>query len=203
MLSANDITAKADGFRILSRVFILEADDKLISALQDKDLHETFSFVKNSPFLKEGLAKLDVYLAGPIDLQSLRVAFAALFLGPGTLKAPRWGSVYQSPTGVLMPSEILHIRAFYARFGLAVENSAEPDDSIAFELGFLGYLYDALAKEADEDMRKLISEAIIEFREENLDLWVGKFAEAVIQGDTSGFYTGFALILKALIPCKL
>jgi TorA maturation chaperone TorD len=66
--------------------------------------------------------------------------YAALFGGPGQLRAPPWESVYRTKEKLLFGEPEAAVRHFYRSFGLSSVATTEPADHVALELAFLGRL---------------------------------------------------------------
>jgi len=126
----------------------------------------------------------------------LLVEYGRLFLGPGTLPCPPYGSMYLD--GVVMGPSALDAVRRYQDDGLKVHASwREPPDHIAVELGFMARLSAAYSRadDADEDAdaaRLLRIQA--EFLRDHLGRWAPLFAERLGQATSCHlfrFLSGF------------
>lgn len=122
----------------------------------------------------------DVERRGPDDVASeLRLEYGRLFLGPGTLLCPPYGSMYLD--GAVMGPSTLDVVRRYRGEGLKADASwREPPDHIAVELGFMARLSAAYcqATDAGEDVgasRLLRIQA--EFLRDHLGRWGPLFSE--------------------------
>lgn len=122
----------------------------------------------------------DVERRGSGDVASeLLVEYGRLFLGPGTLLCPPYGSIYLDGT-VMGPSTLDVVRR-YRDEGLKADASwKEPPDHIALELGFMARLSAAHSRAADasetvEAARLLRIQS--DFLRDHLDRWGPLFAE--------------------------
>jgi TorA maturation chaperone TorD len=106
--------------------------------------------------------------------RALLLEYGRLFLGPGPLPCPPYGSLYLD--GVLMGPSALEALRLYREHGLAVPESwREPADHIAVELSFMAHLSAATQKAIT---RKGVTEAerLLESQEMFLDRHLGRWA---------------------------
>lgn len=121
-----------------------------------------------------------------------------LFVGPGSLKAPPWESVYRSKDRIVFGPETLAVRKFFQSYGLEVQLlNKEPDDHIGLELEFMAYLSEeALAAyEAGEDATDLL-EGTERFLHEHLEQWVPNFCDDVEKEAQTDFFVGLAKLTR-------
>ncbi|OFW53549.1 MAG: hypothetical protein A2146_00745 [Actinobacteria bacterium RBG_16_67_10] len=140
---------------------------------------------------------LDVERRGAGDVASeLLVEYCRLFLGPGAVPCPPYGSVYLD--GVLMGASTLDAVRRYRGEGLKADASwREPPDHIAVELGFMARLSAAhcQATDANETME---AERLLriqgEFVRDHLGRWGPLFAERLSEATSCHlfrFLSGF------------
>jgi len=128
--------------------------------------------------------------AGPVAAELL-MEYCRLFLGPGGVPCPPYGSVYLDGGCVMGPST-LDARSRYQSAGLNVSGSwKEPPDHICVELDFMVRLSGAcsLAAEGDEDVeaaRLLRIQA--EFLRDHLGRWGPLFAGRLDQATSLHLY---------------
>lgn len=96
--------------------------------------------------------------------------FNALFVGPATLLAPPYASVYLDEEPLLMGATTLSVREFLQRIGLfvAVENSV-PDDHISYEIE-LAVMLHVHARHSPQ-----YHDALSHFVRAHLELWLPVF----------------------------
>lgn len=130
--------------------------------------------------------------------EQLRDDYNRLFVGPGPLLAPPWESVYRSKERLLFGEHTLAVRAFYHSYGLkAVKQEQEPEDHIALELEFAGWLCQQAADApSPEDARGYI-DGHREFLVKHLLEWIPAFCEAVCEGSSTVFYHRLAVLTQA------
>ena len=126
----------------------------------------------------------------------LLIEYCRLFLGPGTLPCPPYGSMYLD--GVVMGPSTLEVVRRYRAEGLRVVASwKEPPDHVAVELGFMARLSAAHSRAADanntaEAARLLRIQA--DFLRDHLGRWGPLFAERLSQATSCHlfrFLSGF------------
>jgi len=139
------------------------------------------------------------------DHMDLLVAYSRLFIGPGSVPAPPYGSVYLDG-GVLMGPTTLAVAKSYREAGLVVDPlAAELPDHISLMLGFLHFvsLREAIAArngEVGEAARW--AEGRERFETEHLAPWAGKFTAKVQEAEPVPLYAAAARLLEAWVQRK-
>src|SRR3990172_7572016 len=129
----------------------------------------------------------------------LLVEYGRLFLGPGTLPCPPYGSMYLD--GVVMGPSTLEVVRRYRDENLRVAASwKEPPDHIAVELGFMARLSAAHSRAADanntaEAARLLHAHA--GFLHDHLGRWGPLFAERLGQNTSRHLFRFLGQFLPA------
>ncbi len=152
---------RAESYKALSECYYLP-DENLIGMLKGKGW-------------KEGIS---LFLPSMDDIESLKVDFSKLFVGPYHLLAPPYGSVYLED-GKLMGNSTMDVRNWYSNEGLEITLREVPDH-IAIELEFMYLLISREIEAVDNsDSEKAISylEKQRAFLEIHLGEWVSAFAE--------------------------
>ncbi len=131
--------------------------------------------------------------------------FTRLFVGPGPLPAPPYGSAYTGVERLLMQEETLAVRRFYRKCGLASrKEGSQPDDFLATELEFLGYLLtvaDHCAK-LDDQAWQVNFRAHNRFRRLHLLPWIKPFAKDIILHAQTDLLQGIGMVLPAALRLK-
>ncbi len=119
------VCQRADSYKFLSECYYLP-DEELIQKVAE--------FAQTSRFFAE------LYNCIPLDveLESLKIDYAQLFVGPFKLLAPPYGSFYLEDSR-LMGKSTIDVRNWYEKEGLDIVISDAPDH-IAMELEFVYYL---------------------------------------------------------------
>ena len=130
--------------------------------------------------------------SGPLDLDTLAVDYAAIYLNH-TLRAAPNESVWLDEEELAMQTPMFEVRAWMAKHGLAVENwRVRPEDHLVHELEFLAYLL-RLAP-----IQTALTEAT-DFLDLHLLRWADDFSRRVAARCGTPFYAG----LNALTGCYL
>jgi putative dimethyl sulfoxide reductase chaperone len=131
------------------------------------------------------------------QLQEQKDEFYRLFVGPETIIAPPWESVYRSKEGLLFEETTYQVRENYHEFGLRfVQENNEPDDHIAIELEFILHLNGlCLVASNDGQLDKLLDHQI-QFLEQHMNQWIPAFCEKILNQTDSLLYKGAALLLR-------
>ncbi|MGN0307880.1 MAG: molecular chaperone [Lachnospiraceae bacterium] len=142
------------------------------------------------PNVKKGF---DLLLqAEPSKRQDMQYDFNRLFIGPDTLLAPPYESIYRNPEKTLMQAETLRVRAKYLEAGLEISRkNVEPDDFIAFELEFLLFL---LSEDSSEKR-----ELAVRFLREHILVWYADHVKAIRENTEHPICLAMAMILEGVM----
>lgn len=137
------------------------------------------------------------------DLEELLRDYSRLFVGPFSLLAPPYGSIYLDEGRVLMGPSTWAAREQYLGEGLDLSaDFIEAPDHIAAELEFLHFL---CAREAsclaagDTDAAEAYRNKLAVFLSQHLGRWVVPFTELVEQEAATMFYRNLARATKLLV----
>jgi putative dimethyl sulfoxide reductase chaperone len=141
------------------------------------------------------------------DLAALQVDYARLFVGPFSLVAPPYGSVYLEKGRRVMGDSTINVQAWLAAEGLDVADGyRDAPDHIAAELEFMHFLYcqalNALLEGDDQEAFEYIRKGR-EFLAQHLGKWVAEFTHNIAEGADSGFYRSLALVTESFIEQEL
>ncbi len=146
---------------------------------------------------------LNVNDLGGIDIDTLIQDFSRLFIGPYSLLAPPYGSVYLEGKRRLMEDSTMDILLRYADAGLTTsENFNDIPDHISAELEFMHYL---IIKEIDAVLKKDtiqltgILESQHAFLENHLCAWISDFADGAATNAQTAFYRKLARTTEAFV----
>ena len=130
------------------------------------------------------------------DLESLKVDFSKLFVGPYTLPAAPYGSVYLESERKMMGNSTLDVRNRYREAGLdTAKTFKDAPDHISAELEFMYYLiFKEVEAFASADIETAIDfiEKQRSFLEDHLMAWVPEFASSITENAKNPFYTNLA-----------
>jgi len=201
-LSANVVQARlgkeAEVYRLLADCFLRPG-----SGLR-QTVHELAHLVEE---LKPDLLDLVEAMAGFLGVegpdQELALDHARLFVGPFSLLAPPYGSVYLEQEGQVMGLTTAAAREFYLAEGLDVaENFNHPPDHITVELEFIHYLSARRAEllaQGDRTEAGRLGRLQQRFIDLQLRPWLGSFVDRVGREAGTVFYSSLAKLTKALI----
>ncbi len=136
-------------------------------------------------------------------LDKLKSEYTRLFVGPLTLVAPPWESVYYNDDAMLFQASTLKVREFYRSFGLLPEGYPHvADDSLALELAFMTELSNramsAFTAGDDAELKKLL-DGSARFLREHLLVWIPRFLKKLADAETDYLYPQVCLILDSFI----
>lgn len=160
----------------------------------DETIFETFRT------LTDILKDLGIEIANPEiseDLETLMVDHARLFVGPSTLVAPPYGSMYLEHGNQLMTESTLNVKKWYASEGMDVAIKDIPDH-IRIELEFMYYLaFNEI--QAGEGQKKEWKKKQHRFLGQHLARWIKDFDRKVNEGADTAFYKKLAGLTRDFI----
>lgn len=117
--------------------------------------------------------------------QDVADQYQRLFIGPNTLPAPPWGSVYLDPECVIFGSSLLALRAFLQQHQIAFQSQQdEPEDHLGLMLMLAAYLA--------ENRPHLV----VEFLREHFLTWAAHCLQQLAKGENAPFYQGLAILTE-------
>lgn len=159
--------------------------------ISDEELSEGFKLVRE--FVEKSKDKAIDELH-----KDLVGEYTLLFIGPHRLPVQPYESWWVD--GKLMGESLLKVKQVYRKAGIAKVNEyAEPEDHIAFELRFMHYLCE---EELSADTEERIAECLNmqkEYLNDHLLRWVPDFCDALIECELSDFYKGIARLTRGFI----
>lgn len=155
-----------------------------------------------APTLEALIAELE---GAPGKLGQLEEEYDRIFVGPFSLPAPPWESVYRDRKRLLMTATTLSVREYYRACGYEAQCFQHvPDDHLAIELDFLSSLsqeaLDACTAGNQEGAEQAFA-AATGFLNTHLALWIDDFTAELHKQDDSAFYDAIASALAAFIAC--
>lgn len=193
-------------FTLLGRVLYGVPDRELFSHLADDRVFEEVPFLESGRYEEaQGLLlawtdACDVPFSEE-DYHDLSAEYTRLFAGVRKVLAPPWESVYFNKERMVFQRQTFEVRALYAKYGLEVSDlSHEPDDHLAYELMFTGYLM----KQAEEQIhlkdyesaRRILADAVSFVVCHPLG-WIDRWHAAVKRESSLNFYLGYASLVEA------
>jgi len=154
-----------------------------------------------SPALKQAVDAYRALLAqgdGGASPQETALEYCRLFVGPGPLACPPYGSVYRDGGVVMGPSTLAALRA-YEEQGLK-PSLKEPPDHIAVELEFMAHLCQGASHAADISQARHCLALQETFLREHLLAWAPAFARRLLADTSHPLYKTLAGLLVAWLP---
>ncbi|MBI5880361.1 MAG: molecular chaperone TorD family protein [Chloroflexi bacterium] len=194
---------------MLSRLLYEYPDGSFLQSLVDDDVFAEYPLGDTGPETAAGLRRLQAWsrqCGTPISreaLDTLRVDYTRLFMGPGTVLAAPWESVYFSEERMVFQEQTLQVRAWYAQFGLELASRVyEPDDHIGLELSFIAHLAQQSLQALEHDDLDQVQRALQAqrtFMSEHLLRWAPTWCEQVQQHARTDFYRGVGLLTRGTL----
>jgi TorA maturation chaperone TorD len=129
-------------------------------------------------------------------IEELKVEYARLFVGPYTLPAPPYGSVYLEPERQIMGNSTMDVVNRYRQSGLVVaEDFKDAPDHIVAELEFMHFLIFKEIEAINQGDAKSIFKCLLNqqsFLNDHLGAWVSEFAGKVVENAKMTFYQNLA-----------
>lgn len=181
-------------------------DHEQLATLAEESMFEAVPFAENQAATQEGLRILSSW-AQTYDetcFESLKYDYLRLFEGPGMPKAAPWESVYlNEEKNLIFQQETLLVREWFRAYGQRVPLLyKEPDDHIAFELQFVGFLTvqaaEALGDGHEAKAREYLA-ARGRFCSEHLLKWGCTWCIIAKEGAASDYYAGLSWLVEGML----
>jgi putative dimethyl sulfoxide reductase chaperone len=149
------------------------------------------------------LTEMNRYLEELDHVDALVQEYMVLFVGPKTLLAPPYGSLYLETKGQIMGVTTMEAARYYQAAG--VKKTAglhEPEDHVRVELEFMYYLIARVIEccEAGELSSALqFAQMQRSFLDRHLGCWIRPFALNLEKKAKTPFYQGLARITEAFV----
>ena len=184
---------RRDSYKLLSECYYLP-DENLVKILSGLE--------KSQGELYSGITKT---LPGISDVESLKIDYSKLFVGPYGLLAPPYGSMYMEDAKMVMGNSTMDVRNRYAEEGLNVSLKEAPDH-IAIELEFIYLLIfreiDAIRNSDFGTAARYLKKQQV-FLETHLGMWVSEFADNVAENARTEFYKNLARLTESFVKKDL
>ncbi len=136
-------------------------------------------------------------------LERIRIDFARLFIGPYSLLAPPYGSIYLDNQRRIMGQSTMEVIRFYRHAGLEIAPTyKDAPDHIASELEFMYYLIfteiNELEKQDVDHVQPLIIDQC-DFLDHHLSPWVPAFSQTLKAEAGTEFYRSLAEATECFI----
>ena len=187
----NKVCQRADSYKFLSECYYLP-DNTLIQKVVD--------FAQTNTFF----AELCNCIPSNPELESFKIDFTRLFVGPFKVLAPPYGSVYLEDSRMMGESTI-DVRNWYEKDGLDVAINDAPDH-IAMELEFMYYLVAKQTQATNEGKLQdiqLYQQKQKMFLCSHLARWLPPFAKNVQGNAQTKFYKKLAQLTEMFVQKDL
>ncbi len=181
--------------RLMSALLCEPERQMLIDEHAARHLDETLSGLGIQLEQDDALERL--LADAPAD--ALLVEYTQLFVGPGELPDPPYGSGHIEPGRMIMGRSTLDVEAFYGEDGLAVGAGVHDlPDHVVIELEYSAHLLEQALAAVEMRERLRILDRQNEFEERFLRPWVNSFADRLERLSRLGFYRVLAQRIKLL-----
>lgn len=182
----------------LIEIGVREHTKEALELLLDETDHRFKDYLALLAGLKQELA-----LDAPATLSKLKDEYARLFIGPNTLPAPPWESVYISNERTLFQPNTLEVRRIYAEYNFLPGNYPhEADDHLALELDFmhnLARMAQTFCEEGNNGQAKKVLGIQKGFLEQHLLNWIGDFVSDIQKSKTRHLYPQTAVVAEQVL----
>lgn len=189
------MTARANFYRFLSRLYLLEVDEALWNAMQNM----TFPVDAAEGDMEAGFELMRGYLDANAEgdlaavLDDLAVDYARIFLSAGVAQGKAafpYESVYTSRKHLVMQDSRMDVVALYAKRGVtpSKDNYHVPEDHLGYLCEYMAILIDEGA--ADEQKA---------FLKNHLLNWVSAFTVDMGKYAATDFYGGLAKLTRGFL----
>ena len=179
---------RRESYRLLAQCYYLP-DEELIEALKQSE--ELAGWRRGD--------SENTWTVGDID--SLKVDYTRLFMGPYRLLAPPYGSIYLEKNRKVMGDSTMDAKQRYQEAGLKLTLKEAPDH-VAIELEFMYYLIyreiEAIINDNQSDIALYLKKQK-DFLQNHLGKWVSRFTDNISANAETVFYQNVAHITESVV----
>ncbi|WP_234032360.1 TorD/DmsD family molecular chaperone [Lentibacillus cibarius] len=199
-------------YDILRRFFLEEPSKEYLDYFVQEDLIDLFPFAEDSEQIQAAITDIKEYLAehdvvnNDQDYEDLHWDYTRMFIGPFTLPAPPWESVYVRKDRMLFQATTLEVRYVYNNFGFEMNHyNLEAEDHVGLELDFMFHLNELCIEQAKKNnvkSRSYLTYVVGEqsrFLRNHLLAFTPQFSQKVIENAHTQFFTGLAKLLNSYL----
>lgn len=143
------------------------------------------------------------------SIELAREDYHRLFVGPGSLLAPPWESVYRGKEKSLFDFTTFEVAELYNQFNLGIEKKenhhVEAADHLLFELEFMMVLIDRTLNEENPDTLSFLLKGQKTMLNDHLSKWIPEFCKNIHENAKSKLFIGLSSLLVSFIEfdCEL
>lgn len=190
--------ARGNAFRLLAECYLMP-DRNILGKIHD--LADMLNRV--CPEVVGFIQEFNSGCENDCDIDRLKVDYARLFVGPYSLLAPPYGSVYLEGERRIMGDSTLHALAMYRETGLDIaQDFNDAPDHIAAELEFMYSLvfkeieaiaggYYTIAADCVEKQKS--------FLETHLGAWISAFSAHIMESAETEFYRNLSTLTTRFV----
>ncbi|MDR8525475.1 TorD/DmsD family molecular chaperone [Shewanella fidelis] len=164
--------------------------DKMLEMYQENDFNLCYPLLTESKTRSEGVALISNYMKqyNTEQLPELQLDFNQLFIGPGKMKVPLWGSYYLSEDNLLCGQSTQKLQQFTDNLGIkinTIDGDNQPIDHLSLVLQLVQY---TIKQNKTHEHKVIIAD--------HLAPWAYRVAELTMEHAQTDFYLGWGLLLK-------
>ena len=190
---------RATTYHLLAQCYMLPEkikEEKLVDSLYELLLLVNEEAAGYTKMMKNDLEKIN-------NIDELKFDYLSMFVGPKTLLAPPYGSIYMEEQGQIMGVSTNDTIRIYQEAGLKkAADFKEPPDHIRVELDFMFTLIQQTIELCEESNLSEAENKInlqLEFLSKHIGSWVKPFTNNIIQNSKTEFYKNLAKATEAFI----
>lgn len=181
-------------YETLGKLYITIPNKDLLTSLKDSNIFKELVDIGEKDESVIELSNLiesnDILEESYID--KLKEDYYKLFIGPGSLLAPPWRSVYVSEERIIFDEHTLEIREIFSNYGVSInaENKV-PDDHIGYLLQFMSILSNRSRELLNEDKNQDAVDLLYaqkEFLNDYILAWSNELFENIIENSEEKFF---------------
>lgn len=165
------------------------------------DLEKQLNHLGSEAYLDSCLLKKEIQSIG--DIEILKIDFSSLFVGPYSLLAPPYGSIYLEGEKKIMGTSTMDACSKYRELGLDISSSfKDAPDHITVELEFMFFLIFKEIKaiiKGDAHMAMIYLSHEKAFLQRHLGCWVDAFTNQVEKTANTEFYKKLASVTRKFV----
>jgi len=196
-LADRALEARLDGFAAaysaMARFLLAPADDELQRRLGEPGQLESWPMPRD-PKTSRGIDRLAASSAAGETAAALLQDYERLFVGPNSLLAPPYESVYRTVDRLVFDAPTFEVRAEYRSLGVQAPNfNREPDDHLGLEFSFLALLCTRGLEALEGKDQTAVDDALEaqhRFLREHLLCWAADCLGLVEANAETAFYQG-------------